>query len=76
VSSITDNGVGNYTVNFATAMPDANYAAITDAGNVSGTIARPALVYSKSTTSCSLQARGLASGNALDVDVCDVAIFR
>lgn len=26
VSSITDNGVGLYTVNFATAMPDANYA--------------------------------------------------
>lgn len=26
VSSITDNGVGNYTVNFTTAMPDANFA--------------------------------------------------
>jgi hypothetical protein len=26
VSSITDNSVGNYTVNFTTAMPDANYA--------------------------------------------------
>jgi hypothetical protein len=26
VSSITDNGVGNYTVNFTTAMVDANYA--------------------------------------------------
>ena len=26
VSSITDNGTGNYTVNFTTAMPDANYA--------------------------------------------------
>lgn len=27
VSSITDNGVGFYTVNFTTAMPDANYSA-------------------------------------------------
>jgi len=26
VSSITDNGTGNYTVNFTTAMPDANYS--------------------------------------------------
>jgi hypothetical protein len=26
VSSITDNGTGNYTINFATALPDANYA--------------------------------------------------
>jgi hypothetical protein len=27
VSSITDNGAGDYTINFTTAMPDANYAA-------------------------------------------------
>jgi len=27
VTSITDNGVGDYTVNFTTAMPDVNYAA-------------------------------------------------
>jgi hypothetical protein len=26
VSSITDNGVGAYTINFTTAMPDVNYA--------------------------------------------------
>jgi hypothetical protein len=26
VSSITDNGTGDYSINFATAMPDANYA--------------------------------------------------
>ena len=26
ISSITDNGVGDYTVNFTTAMPDANYS--------------------------------------------------
>jgi hypothetical protein len=28
VSSITDNGTGNYTVNFTTAMLDANYSAV------------------------------------------------
>jgi hypothetical protein len=28
VSSITDNGTGNYTVNFATALADANYSAV------------------------------------------------
>ncbi len=28
VSSITDNGVGDYTINFTTAMPDANYCAV------------------------------------------------
>lgn len=29
VSSITDNGTGQYTVNFATAMPDVSYAPVT-----------------------------------------------
>lgn len=28
VSSITDNGVGDYTVNFTNAMPDANYSGL------------------------------------------------
>jgi hypothetical protein len=28
VSSITDNGTGDYTLNFTTAMPDANYAIV------------------------------------------------
>ncbi len=35
VSSITDNGNGNYTVNFTTAMPDANYAVVAVAGDTS-----------------------------------------
>lgn len=30
VSSITDNGNGDFTVNFTTAMPDANYSALAD----------------------------------------------
>jgi hypothetical protein len=37
VSSITDNGTGNYTVNFTTAMADANYVAnVTAGGNAVG----------------------------------------
>jgi hypothetical protein len=32
VSSITDNGTGSYTVNFTTAMPDANYSTTTAVG--------------------------------------------
>lgn len=33
VSSITDNGTGDYTVNFTTAMPDANYAVTVSSGD-------------------------------------------
>jgi hypothetical protein len=32
VSSITDNGVGDYTVNFTTSMPDVNYSTTVTAG--------------------------------------------
>lgn len=38
VSSITDNGTGDYTVNFTTAMPDANYCAVY-AARIEGAVA-------------------------------------
>ena len=37
VSSITDNGVGDYTVNFTTAMPDAHYSVV-GMGGLLGTV--------------------------------------
>jgi len=37
VTSITDNGTGNYTVSYTNAMPNANYAAVATIG--SGSIA-------------------------------------
>jgi hypothetical protein len=54
VSSITDNGTGNYTVNFTTAMPDANYAINgfakrgDDLGNIAMVTARNSGAYSTS----------------------------
>jgi hypothetical protein len=36
VSSITDNGTGDYTVNFTTAMPDTNYSTLCTCGQVGG----------------------------------------
>jgi hypothetical protein len=36
VTSITDNGTGDYTVNFTTAMPDANYATNLSIGSITG----------------------------------------
>ena len=32
VSSITDNGTGDYTINFTNALPDANYCIVTNGG--------------------------------------------
>jgi hypothetical protein len=38
VTSITDNGVGDYTVNFTTAMADANYLALACGGATSAAV--------------------------------------
>ena len=53
VSSITDNGTGDYTVNFATAMPDVNYSFCSSAGNNStaNRLVSPGVVDSPTTTS-------------------------
>ena len=37
VSSITDNGTGDYTVNFTTAMPDINYTTVVSSITMGGT---------------------------------------
>jgi hypothetical protein len=78
VSSITDGGTGIYTVNFTTAMPDVNYAAVcsgvvtnTAASANNGDDLRP---YNWSTSSVSVNFGG-ANVN-LDAAFCNVAIFR
>lgn len=71
VSSITDNGgAGAYTVNFASAAPDANYAAVA-LPQVAGT------VYSISTTTAGFQIQVVNTGFAsADAAVVSVVAFR
>lgn len=47
VSSITDNGTGDYTINFTTAMPDANFAAT---GMLSPDVQSPVMEHIASAT--------------------------
>lgn len=77
VSSITDNGVGDYTVNFTTAMADANYSASVTRARVD-TNAK-ACVNNAGITSGSLRVfTGVASTapGSEDADYVFVAIFR
>lgn len=73
VSSITDNGVGDYTVNFATAMADANYCA--EVSSLFSTAANSVNnVVSIATTTCRLNH---AENNAVaDSASMYLAIFR
>jgi hypothetical protein len=76
VSSITDNGTGLYTINFTTALADANYSAVFG-GGVTGTASwartgNPGFTY----TTTGLQLACNSSAAALDHSIVSVAIFR
>jgi len=76
VSSITDGGTGNYTVNFTTAMPDVNYAT-SGSGRSPGTQSGAALQFDGyNTTSILFYTRGSTTGPEVDLSVITVAIFR
>ena len=79
VSSITDNAVGNYTVNFTTAMVDVNYSVASMAQEVAG----PSLVamYISRTSpyaTGSIRLSAINTSNSSDADSAfvNVAIFR
>jgi hypothetical protein len=81
VSSITDNGVGDYTVNFTNAMADVNYAVAATAeadASFPGHV-RCVSVYngSRATTSIRIRTSGLSSStDYFDLPGVFVAIFR
>jgi hypothetical protein len=75
VTSITDNGTGDYTVNFTTAMPDANYSCVgfSEPGAGAGNKGP------YQTTSSASGARVIvynSAGNLVDSALVNVAIFR
>lgn len=72
VSSLTDNGVGSYTITFSTAMPDANYAV---SGSVIASFGGSSL-GTVSLTTAAVQVSTSYSGGAFDPSQVHVAIFR
>lgn len=77
VSSITDNGVADYTVNFATAMVDADYAAVITAGLAAGQTDgnMKSSVYIQTASSVRVLNRQTTAG-AADTTIFNVTIFR
>ena len=75
VSSITDNGTGDYSVNFTNAMEDANYAAVGMGMNESNSqvIVRSTVTATTSSIRVVAQLPNVAVG---DPTVVSVAIFR
>jgi hypothetical protein len=85
VSSITDNGTGDYTVNFSTAMPNVNYSVVCGgkindtttpdniAGATNGSTINP---NSYGTGSVRMVTIPSYNGSATDFTIVNIAVFR
>ena len=82
VSSVTDNGTGDYTINFTTAMPDAHYAVnITTAMTFGRTMqvdasSDTAAPTTQSTSAVRITAKSTSANVGVDMGNIYVAIFR
>ena len=80
VTSITDNGVGDYTINFTTAMPDANYSTVGLSSTKSGVegIGLMAIEWTTvpATTAVRITTVARGTGNGNDNTYNNVTIFR
>jgi len=85
VSSITDNGTGDYTVNFTTAMPDANYSPFASSNtNPVNTAQFPVVNYKSAggfatvapTTTAFRMAIATDGGTTYDEEYVHAAVFR
>ena len=88
ISSITDNGTGDYTLNFATALPDANYAIAgmgvgLSATNITGgnaiTLQGSATAYLpnlKTATQARIMIGNSTNGVVADVQDISLVVFR
>jgi hypothetical protein len=82
VSSITDNGTGSYTVNFTTALADANYVALGCCRPTAGGSPHYVIAIEnkdtqvRTTSAICFYFLNPISQLAVDVEVADIAIFR
>lgn len=79
VSSIADNGVGNYTVNFTTAMPDANYSVTGASGGGNATSAGAVYLADQvaARTPSLFRIYGLTTtGSLVDTPQMNISVFR
>jgi hypothetical protein len=75
VSSVTDNGTGDYTVNFTSSMPDTNYAVVGCAGDSTDTVAG-AFVIATTYATGSVRIKVLyAHANVYDRRIVCIAVF-
>lgn len=78
VSSITDNGTGDYTVNFTSALSDANYCMASSAGGSASSSSYLCIKdnATPTTTSCRVSSNTTNGSAAADQTICNAAFLR
>jgi hypothetical protein len=82
VTSITDNGTGDYTMNFTAALVDVNYSVVGTAKIVGGTggqnirIHNDAYATAVTTTAVKVQVTNAANASLADSEMVNIAVFR
>lgn len=85
VSSITDNNTGDYTVNFTTAMSDANFSVsiagslqdnTVGSGNILTQLSRATTPLTTTSARFLCSQSSIAAGNTIDLPTVTVTIFR
>ena len=76
VSSITDNGTGDYTVNFTTAMSDTNYSVVATKQNTATNVSSGIAEITANRTTSSVRITTFENANSTDSNNVSVAVFR
>lgn len=80
VTSITDNGVGDYTINFTNALPDVNYSVIGNSGGINSFpfcgVTAPKEGTTPTISSINIAVAYPAGGIATDNGQINVSVFR
>ena len=86
VSSITDNGTGDYTMNFTAAMTDVNYSFVANAGPLGGAAASYIMgvgigdsfssTYTMTSSAIRFRVWGIGQNGGADPIVCCASVFR
>jgi hypothetical protein len=77
VTSLTDNGVGDWTINFTTALPDANYAInVTGGDTATGLLTSARFNTTAPTTSAARIGTFTTAGAAADLSYVFATVFR
>ena len=76
VSGVTDNGTGDYTITFATAMPDANYCALTNASDDSNNYWSSGEITDRQAGSCRFETKWPSNATKYDMPETHFLVIR